>query len=470
MAKINFTDGSPSVPGQVDAKRDQERTAKEASLVPGKDAVNKEAPSVFGARQGKAVDKEAFGPDYGRQRIRLRKSDEVNIYADQEDERFGMDERMRKVLIACVILLVAFVLTATFPTAVFSFEEHPAGYTPAEFLRDYRASFLGFFSTLTGHDTFYSQYFWEVVAAVVAGAALGLSGGVYQGALKNSLASPSTLGVTSGGALGLIIYAFFFYPDLEDLMTVSEYQEYLLTLDPLQYMVLQYGTFFSALMGCCMVVLVIMLIAVIAGRGHVSNVSLIIAGQVITAVITLVINSVQYYLTYTAQNENLLSLVMGSTTMTFNGAYTLTSIAMFAVPVIACMAVVFAMSDKLALLAFKDDEARSMGISTNRVRNGMVALCTVMTALVISFCGPVGFVGFIIPHIARRLVGPEFRYLLPACAALGGILVVVVHWVSCMGIPGIAAGSTGTFTSITGCVFFLVMALRTRGDKRAEWF
>lgn len=111
-----------------------------------------------------------------------------------------------------------------------------------------------------------------------------------------------------------------------------------------------------------------------------------------------------------------------------------------------------------------------MGISTTATRNALVAVCTVMTALVVSFTGPIGFVGFMCPHIARRLVGPEFRYLLPACAAIGGAVVVAVHCVSYMGIPGIELGSTGTFTSIIGCALFLVIALKSRGGKNAEWF
>lgn len=111
-----------------------------------------------------------------------------------------------------------------------------------------------------------------------------------------------------------------------------------------------------------------------------------------------------------------------------------------------------------------------MGISTTRTRNLMVGLCTVMTALVVSFTGPVGFVGFMVPHIARRIIGPEFRYLLPATAALGAILVLLANWVANMGIPGIETGSAGVFTSVVGCVFFLITAFKTKGEKRAEWY
>ena len=105
-----------------------------------------------------------------------------------------------------------------------------------------------------------------------------------------------------------------------------------------------------------------------------------------------------------------------------------------------------------------------MGISIGRTRNTMVALCTILTALVISFCGPIGFVGFMVPHLARRIVGPDFRFLLPASAALGAIMVVFVHMVTFLGIPGVATGSTGVVTGLVGCAMFLVMAVR-RGAR-----
>lgn len=110
-----------------------------------------------------------------------------------------------------------------------------------------------------------------------------------------------------------------------------------------------------------------------------------------------------------------------------------------------------------------------MGISTTRTRNLMVAACTVMTALVVSFCGPIGFVGFMVPHIARMIVGPDFRYLLPSCALLGAILVCVVHSLTMLGIPGMAQGSTGIFTSILGCIAFVVVAIRQRGSSNGTW-
>ncbi|MDE8701868.1 iron ABC transporter permease [Adlercreutzia equolifaciens] len=478
MGKINFVDGSSAVPGQQEAQkqtskrsawdlsRPEDRESSSDALFSAPADASKDTPSLFAAPH---EDKDAFGPDYGYRRLRFRKSDEVNPYADQQDERFGFDPRLRAVLILGVVVLVVLVLACLLPTNILSPSAHPGGATLAEFIAEVQSHAVGLVSFFTGQETIFTAYMWEIIAAVLAGAAMGLSGGVYQGALKNALASPSTLGVTSGGSLGLIIYALLFYGQGYNYSEVS-YIAGVESMSTGQWLIDTLGMFLSSLAGCVLIVLIIMVIAYIAGRGHVSNVSLVIAGQVLTATIGVVMSVIQYYLIYVAGNETLAQLVEEASSVTFSGTYSAFTVLVFAVPLLVCFVIVFALSGKLSLLAFSDDEARSMGISTSRTRNIMVGTCTVMTALVISFTGPIGFVGFMIPHVARRIIGPEFRYLLPACALLGAALVVVVHGIAYLGIPWFNSGATGTFTSIIGCVFFLVVALKSRGDKRAEWF
>ena len=108
-----------------------------------------------------------------------------------------------------------------------------------------------------------------------------------------------------------------------------------------------------------------------------------------------------------------------------------------------------------------------MGISTMATRNFMVAICTIMTALVVSFCGTVGFVGFLIPHIARRIVGPDFRYYIPASICMGAIYLLLAHYI--MNLGGFLAGSLGTFTSLIGVVFFIAVAIRQRARGNVDW-
>lgn len=457
MAKLKIQTGDGTmVPGADTAeKQKQEQDAKaeyQANLL------YKEANKVQDA-----------GPDYTYSKIRFHKSDEVNIYAAEQDARYGLDPRIKKLVIIGVVLFIVFVLACILPTQVFS---RPAPQRAIGLLAsELAAQFQGFIGFFTNTDTMYGSYILTVLVTLLAGAALGLSGGIFQGSLKNALASPSTLGVTSGGTIGAIIYSVFVYPNLPSNTFNGSYSELLSlygSMSPLQIFLSSFGGFICSFLGCAIIVFLIMLIATIAGRGKVNNVALVVAGQVFTTLIALIVSWIRMFLT-THGETDMATYLAQTSTMTFTGAYTVSSVALFAIPLLACMIFCFCMARKLSLLAFNDEEARSMGISTTRTRNTMVAVCTVMTALVVSFCGPVSFVGFMVPHIARKLIGPDFRYLLPACALIGGLMVTAVFYVTQLGIPYIVNGSTGVITGVIGCVSFLIIALRGRGSSGAQW-
>ena len=138
-----------------------------------------------------------------------------------------------------------------------------------------------------------------------------------------------------------------------------------------------------------------------------------------------------------------------------------------AVPVILGIVIIMAMRYRLNLLAFNDEEAQSLGISVNVTRNTVIVVCTVLTAVIVSFVGSVGFVGFIVPHLARKMVGPDFRYYIPASICLGAAYLLVAFYLANM--SGVFQGSVGTLTSIVGVVFFVVMAVRQRARGNADW-
>lgn len=452
--KVQTGDGVVAVPGQDEAREQEKAQAEE-----------REAVSLFAPSANLEAD---YGPDYGYNRIRLHKGSEVNPYAEARDARTALDGRLRSVIILAVAVLLVFVFAAVMPTNIFS--PTRADRSLSTLATEVAQSFQYLVALFMGTSGFYSSYVLEIVATLLAGAALGVCGGVYQGAMKNALASPSTLGVTSGGMLGVIIYVLFIFPSLtvNGTMTVSEYAAALEALPPLEYLLHTWGEFIASMVGCFTIVGLIMLIAFVAGRGKVSNVALVVAGQVFTAVIGVVLTWVRYY--YEVMGDPVTATLVSSLQYaSFAGPYTALSMAVFAVPLLLCLVVVFALSGRLSLLAFNDEEARSMGISTTRIRNLMVGVCTLATALVISFCGPIGFVGFMVPHVARKVVGPDFRYLLPACALLGAILVALAHCVTMLGIPVIVAGSTGMVTSIIGSALFVIMALRSRGVTSGDW-
>lgn len=458
MAKLIIRpDDNAQVPGQETAaeqKREQESKAEA------------EAGSLFKAKDSKL---EAVGPDYTYSKIRFRKKDEINPYADQQDERYGIDPRVKKLVALTVAVVVVYILACILPTNVFDTTRFDR--TIGTLASETGASVQGFIGFFLDPNTAYGTYMLTVFVSVLAGAALAVSGGVFQGSLKNSLASPSTLGVTNGGMIGAVVFSIFVYPNSVTLTYNGSGSGLIETFQNMsvgQWIVEEYGSFLCSLLGCFAIVALIMLIAYISGRGKVNNVAIVVAGQVFASTITVILAFVRSW--YSNHGDvNTATYLMQAQTSTFTGAYTITSVLVFAVPLAVCLVIVFVNSSRLSLLAFKDEEARSMGISVGKTRVLMVTACTVLTALVVSFCGMIGFVGFIVPHIARKLIGPDFRYLLPACGLIGAILVTVVFYVAHLGIPFITSDSTGAFTSLIGCIAFIVIALRGRRSSGGEW-
>ena len=458
MAKLTFQNNdNVAAPGQNEAS-EQAKAQREKQE-------ESQANSLFSGKSAK----QDVGPDYTYKKIRFHKNDEVNPYAEEQDARYAMDVRVRKLIVLAVALFICFFLACVLPTNIFDVTrvDKTIGTLASETATQVQG-FIGFF---LNPNTMYGTYMLTVLVSLLAGAAMGLSGGVYQGALKNALASPSTLGVTQGATFGAVIFAVFFYPtqiSTDFVGTTSEYIEAMSKVSLGQRIMEEYGGFFCSLVGCFVIVLFVLLVAKLAGRGKITNVSMVVAGQVFASVLSTILMFARTWL-YNHGDETTAVWLQKMQSTTFTGAYTVTSVLIFAIPLLLCMAFVFINSTKLSLLAFNDEEARSMGISTTRMRVLMVGVCTVLTALVISFCGPVGFVGFLIPHMARKLIGPDFRYLLPASALLGAIMVTVVFYITQLGIPFISSGTTGVVTSIIGCVAFVVIALRGRRSSGGEW-
>ncbi len=458
--KLGGTSGRSVVPGQEEAKAAREAEAKRRAA----QNLADDTPLLY-SKETLVTD---AGPDYLAQKVRFHKKDEINPYADAQDARHALDYRTKRLFALLAVMVVSFFFCATLPTDIFS-EGLNLDRTVGEYIKEFNTAAQSLLGVLMLGEGTYATHVWETVAAIFAGAALGLSGGVYQGALKNALASPSTLGVMQGGTLGIIIYGIWMYNG-GFTGKISEYNAYYAEMTQWEQFCEVYGQFFAAMVGCFSVVTVILIIAHIAGHGKVTNVSLVIAGQVFASVISIVLSWIKYYLIATSADEDLVELLTSAQSSSFEGTYTwFTTLVLFVVPLCICMFVVFRMSDRLTLLAFNDEEARSMGISTTFMRNLCVGMCTAMTALVVSFCGAIGFVGFMVPHIARNWVGPNFKYLLPACALCGATLVAFSNYISQLGLWWIPSGRGGSILSIIGCISFVIVAFRSRGGSNGVW-
>lgn len=423
--------------------------------------------SLFAPPSGKQEDP---GAAYGYSKSLFGHKDEVSVYTAQMDAKNALDGRVRSILIAAVLTIVLIPLIIILPKGLLG--SGSPGISPAYIVEAMAANITGLVNWLTGGPvtTGASILFWQIAALAFVGAALAVNGCVFQGALMNALAAPSTLGVMSGATLGTLVYTLAFgVPATAEIFTViqaSELREQLGQMDVGSYLFATQGRALCSMAGCFIAVGLVLLVAHIAGRGKVSKVALLIAGQVFAALITGVIAVIRTYLLFygTEEQQQALLTIVGGDISTVTGPL---SFAVLVVPLVVGIAIIMAMRFRLNLLAFGDEEAKSMGISTMRTRNTVILVCTALTGVVVSFVGAVGFVGFLVPHLARKVVGPDFRYLVPASALFGSVFLLVAYYL--MQATSIFSGSLGTLTSLVGAVFFLIAVIRERARGNVDW-
>ena len=413
---------------------------------------------------------------------RAPKKDNITFLEDEEENEFAaamdqghrIDPRAQKIFIMFVILLALLVFGLLVPKNLFNEALQNGGsnngYSFAWFVEDLMYNVNGLVGVLTGHDDYIPKFSNDIILYIVialTGAGLAICGAAYQGSFKNALVSPSTLGVTNGATMGMMVWVVFFVAD--DGSNVGWLDTYAGSDNLIDSILATYALSFIEFIGCLLVVGVVLLTVRLAGKGSTSAILMIIAGQCIGSVMGAVSNCVRYW--YLAQDpygvkaDLLTSLQIAS----FYRTYSLLDVIAVGIPLIATFAVVMLLRRRMMLLTFSEDEARTMGVDSKKMQYLVVGLCTLLTAILISFCGRIGFVGFLVPHLARRLVGPNFSYLFPATAVMGAVFVVAAYVLVMMILGPEYETMVGMFISIFGSGVFLVTALRGKGGARGEF-
>ena len=403
-----------------------------------------------------------------------RKKEPSPVVAEGPNREPALDARSYRVIWLGIIVVVSYFATLILPDYIF--DVNNTNLSPAWFFEILQRNFSNLVTFVSGGGAYGGVDFTMIRLVIIglAGASLAVSGAALQGSLKNQLASPSTLGVMQGAQFGGMMFLILATMGVvttssggaEGATLLQQYDSTLGQMNIIEYIWAVWQQSFFSLAGSALVVGIVLFVSWLAGHGRSSRVALIVSGQVVAALIgsfsTVVRLYVQEYGTG-AQIDALSSIMAGG----FDTTFTLPSLVVVGVPLLACIAVVILMRNRLNLLAFDEMEARSMGISTRGLKIGLVACCTIMTAVVVAFCGPVGYVGFLIPHLARRIVGPDFKYLVPASALLGASFLIIVYYLfMCFSIP---AGSLSTVTSALGVVAFVVVVFQQRRSGNASW-
>jgi iron complex transport system permease protein len=280
------------------------------------------------------------------------------------------------------------------------------------------------------YEIFFGVRLPRVILAAIIGAALAGAGVVLQALLRNPLADPYILGISSGAGLGAITAILLQIP---------------LTLwggSPIAIF---------AFIGAIGTVWLVWMIGHFTTRSQVT--SLLLAGVVVNAFLSAVI----MFLTSIARSQELQATVfwlMGNITET-----DLRVLWVHAILVLAGLAVLFSLCAKLNVLSFGEEQAQNIGISPGKVRLIGFGVAAVITALAVSLSGLVGFVGLIVPHAVRLVFGPDHRQLLPLSAITGAIFLIVADTIARI-VVAPAQLPVGVVTAIAGGPFFLILLAR----------
>ena len=290
----------------------------------------------------------------------------------------------------------------------------------------------------TDYEIFVHVRLPRIILAAIVGAALACSGVVFQALLRNPLADPYILGISSGAGLGVII------------AVISGVGWTLWGRSPIAIF---------AFVGAMVTVWLVWLIGRLTGKSNVTG--LLLAGVVVNAFFSAVI----MFLTSIAKSQQIHSTIfwlMGNmaeenfSVLWLSAGY-----------VMAGIIALFYISPQLNALSFGIEDAKSMGINTTGTQTIAFAIAAAITAVAVSLSGLIGFVGLIVPHAIRLVFGPDHRQLLPLSGITGAIFLVAADTLARV-IVAPAQLPVGVITAIVGGPFFLILLIKY--TKTIGWF
>ncbi|MGM0397116.1 MAG: FecCD family ABC transporter permease [Bacillota bacterium] len=287
--------------------------------------------------------------------------------------------------------------------------------------------------TAAQHSIIWDVRLPRVILGVLVGAGLSISGASFQGLLKNPMADPYILGISSGAALGAAI-AIILKVDFA-----------ILGFTAISIM---------AFVGALIAVTLVYNIGRIRNQVPVTTLLLagVAVGQFLTAITSLLM------VIYNRDMTKIIYWTLGS--LSGKGWTPVTTIS---IPIIVAMAMTIFFARDINIMLTGEESAKSLGVNVERTKVYVLLIGTFITSMAVSISGIIGFVGLIIPHIVRLIVGPDHRILLPASAVVGSIFMVFTDTIartviSPMEIP------VGIITAIFGGPFFIYLL---RSKKKA---
>ncbi len=270
----------------------------------------------------------------------------------------------------------------------------------------------------------------RIILAMFIGAGLSVSGAAFQGLFTNPLATPDTLGVASGASFGAALALMF----SKNLIVV-------------QVLALAFGM--------CAIALTHF---ISRQKGKSTIVMVVLSGMVVSSLFQALVSLVKYVADPQDVLPSITYWLMGSLT-----GVSYSSLLLGLPFIIAGTLVIFFLRWRLNIMALSDDEARSLGVNVKLIRLLIMLAATSVTASCVSMCGQVGWVGLLVPHVARMLYGSNNKNVIPVSISLGTVFMVVIDTVARSATA--AEIPISILTAVIGAPFFIALLRKTGGTR-----
>ena len=282
-------------------------------------------------------------------------------------------------------------------------------------------------------DAMFESIVWQirfprVLVAAMAGAALSLGGLVFQAILRNPLAEPYILGISGGSAIGAIIGILLGLPQFPGVST-------------------------AAFTGSLLTLAVVLIMS--SGQTALKKDALLLSGVMVNAFCSAIILFL-LSMTQDSRLHNILFWLMGDLSLA-----DLPQAGLMAALLLPCFAVLFGLAHAMNLLTFGQETAQSLGLNTRALTLTLLVVTSFMVSATVAWCGPLGFVGLVMPHLLRLVLGPDHRIMVPACILAGSAYMILCDMMARI-LPRHGEMPPGVITAMIGAPLFIYLLRRSR--------
>lgn len=377
-----------------------------------------------------------------------------------KENKKNSDNYKKLLVILSAILVAEFVISVLFTADLVS-----VNFSIAKYFDSIRNNFEGLISVFdSGLSNAVSMKVFRTLIIIIVGASLALSGVLFQGVFRNPIASPGTVGAQSGALFASIAYVFLFMKNDDDvqIMSYSDYSDYLNNMSIWE----RYSRQMCSIIGAIITVAIVISIAKKIDHGKITVTTLLLLGTAITSFFQSLVSLVRFYMIRLDETDTRISLIQTTMMGSFNDSNSPERLAIIGISTLICTILIYIQRVKINVLIFGEDEAIAMGINTNSLRLQVIILAAILAAIPISFCGQIGFIGMIVPHISRKLCSADYKKLIPITTICGGIFMLAIYNIA---VTFNASLYLNVVSSLICGTIFLVIMIQDRRRRNAEW-